>query len=64
MLSAHMDEIGVIATHVDENGFVRFTTVGGVRASTCVGGRVRFLKGTQGVDLLRTPGEQRKNPNH
>ena len=30
MLSAHMDEIGVIATHIDENGFVRFTTIGGV----------------------------------
>jgi endoglucanase len=49
MLSAHMDEIGVIATHVDENGFVRFTTVGGVRAMTCIGGRVRFMNGTQGV---------------
>ena len=49
MLSAHMDEIGVIATHIDENGFVRFTTVGGVRPNTCLGGRVRFLNGTQGV---------------
>ncbi|MDD5369132.1 MAG: M42 family metallopeptidase [Anaerolineaceae bacterium] len=49
MLSAHMDEIGIIATYVDENGFVRFTTMGAVRASTCIGGRVRFLKGSQGV---------------
>jgi len=49
MLSAHMDEIGIIATHVDENGFVRFTTIGGVRPNTCLGGRVRFLNGTQGV---------------
>ena len=49
MLSAHMDEIGVIATHVDENGFVRFTTIGGVRPITCVGGRVRFINGAQGT---------------
>jgi endoglucanase len=49
MLSAHMDEIGVIATHVDDNGFVRFTSIGGVRPNTCLGGRVRFLDGTQGV---------------
>lgn len=49
MLSAHIDEIGIIATHVDENGFVRFTTVGGVRPLYCVGGRVRFLNGRIGV---------------
>jgi tetrahedral aminopeptidase len=52
MLSAHMDEIGVIATFVDEKGFVRFTTVGGVRANTCIGGRVRFLNGAQGLIFM------------
>jgi len=49
MLSAHMDEIGLIATHVDEKGFVRFTTIGGVRPHTCISGRVRFLNGAQGL---------------
>lgn len=49
MLAAHMDEIGLIATHVDEHGYVRFTTLGGVSRQTCVGGRVRFLNGTPGV---------------
>ena len=49
MLAAHIDEIGIIVTHVDGNGFVRFTTLGGVRPHTCVGGRVRFLNGTSGV---------------
>ena len=49
LLAAHLDEIGIIATHVDENGFVRFTTIGGVNPRTCVGGRVRFLNGTLGV---------------
>ena len=49
MISAHMDEIGVVVTHVDKNGFVRFTNIGGVYPRNCVGGRVRFLNGTQGV---------------
>lgn len=49
MLSAHMDEIGIIATHIDEKGFVRFTTIGGVRPHTCIGGRVQFLNGTRGL---------------
>ncbi len=49
MLAAHMDEIGIIATHIDQSGFVRFTTIGGVLRHTCIGGRVRFLDGTLGV---------------
>ena len=49
MLAAHIDEIGLIVTHVDENGFARFTNLGGVRALTCVGGRVRFMNGVCGV---------------
>mgnify|MGYP001765800894 FL=1 len=49
MLAAHIDEIGVIVTHVDADGFVRFTTLGGVRPHTCIGGRVRFLNGRSGV---------------
>jgi endoglucanase len=54
MLAAHMDEIGIIATHIDNSGFVRFTTIGGVSRHTCVGGRVRFLDGTQGVIYYET----------
>lgn len=61
MLSAHMDEIGIIATHIDENGFVRFTSIGGVRVANCVGGRVQFLNGTRGliyVEKLDNPSSQ------
>lgn len=49
MLSAHMDEIGLMVTHIDENGFVRFIPIGGVRASACFSSRVRFLNGAVGV---------------
>jgi putative aminopeptidase FrvX len=49
VLAAHMDEIGVMVTYVDEKGFARFTGIGGVRAINCVGGRVAFADGTTGV---------------
>ncbi len=49
MLSAHMDEIGIMVTHVDKNGFARFATIGGVHPRTLYGSRVRFLNGTIGV---------------
>ncbi len=49
MIAAHMDEIGIIATHIDANGFVRFTGIGGVYPRNLPGGRVRFLNGTTGI---------------
>ncbi|MBI3161270.1 MAG: M42 family metallopeptidase [Chloroflexi bacterium] len=49
MLAAHMDEIGVIASHIDKNGFVRFTNVGGTFGRYTLGARVRFMNGTPGV---------------
>ncbi len=30
MVSAHTDEIGLMVTHVDDNGFARFISIGGV----------------------------------
>jgi len=62
MLAAHMDEIGIIATHIDETGFIRFTTIGGVRRQTCGGGRVRFLNGTLGVISYDDLGDANKLP--
>jgi len=49
MLAAHMDEIGVMVSHIDKNGFARFAPIGGVRPAYCLGGRVRFLNGRIGV---------------
>ncbi len=49
MLAAHMDEIGIMVNHVDENGFARFSSLGGVFPQTLVGSRVKFVNGTSGV---------------
>lgn len=49
MISAHIDEIGLMITHVDSNGFARFIAIGGVSPLTCIGGRVLFMNGARGV---------------
>ncbi|HPT83578.1 MAG TPA: M42 family metallopeptidase [Limnochordia bacterium] len=49
MLAAHTDEIGVVITYIDDNGFLRFAPIGGVGITTLVGNRVRFANGTIGV---------------
>jgi tetrahedral aminopeptidase len=49
LLSAHMDEIGFIVSHVDEQGFARFQPLGGVNPLACLGARVRFANGALGV---------------
>jgi len=62
MVSGHMDEIGVIATHIDENGFVRFTSIGGVRPVNCIGGRVHFLSGVRGLIYMDRPEDPSRLP--
>ncbi|NQX92514.1 MAG: M42 family metallopeptidase [Flavobacteriales bacterium] len=40
MVGAHMDEIGFIVTHIDDNGFLRFHTLGGFDPKTLTAQRV------------------------
>jgi putative aminopeptidase FrvX len=69
MLAAHMDEIALMVTHVDERGFARVIPLGGWDARTLVGQRVRVhgrrdlegVVGTTPVHLL-TPEEKEKAP--
>jgi putative aminopeptidase FrvX len=62
MLSAHMDEIGVIVTHIDEKGFVRFSAIGGVNPNYCIGGRVRFANGSAGLIGVEKEFQREKAP--
>ena len=49
MISAHMDEIGIMVTHIDDNGYLRFTAIGGVSPSTALYQRVVFANGVKGL---------------
>ncbi|MDR1070850.1 MAG: M20/M25/M40 family metallo-hydrolase, partial [Gracilibacteraceae bacterium] len=62
MVCAHMDEIGVMVTHIDDNGFMRFAPVGGFHAERLEGQRLRFQSGLAAV-LARQytePGQDKK----
>ncbi len=62
MLAAHMDEIGLIVSYVDEQGFLRAQPIGGVDVMTLVGGRVQFADGTIGVIAPEKRDEFKKEP--
>lgn len=49
MFSAHMDEVGVIVTHADDDGFLRFQPLGNIRPQTLLNQQVRFADGTIGT---------------
>ncbi len=49
MLMAHMDEIGLVATFIDEKGFIRVSAVGYVNPQTTIGRPVVFENGEMGV---------------
>jgi putative aminopeptidase FrvX len=57
MLAAHMDQIGLMVTHIDGNGFLRATQVGGVTPVWTLFAHVRFENGTKGVIGYETKAE-------
>lgn len=67
MFSAHMDEVGFIITHIDENGFLKFSNVGGIDSRVIVGKRVLVgekalpgLLGSKAIHLVKK--EEFDNP--
>lgn len=69
MVGAHMDEIGFIVTHVDDQGFVRFHTLGGFDPKTLTAQRVIIhgkedvmgVMGTKPIHVM-SPEERKNNP--
>ncbi len=66
MLAGHIDEIGVMVTHVDDDGFIYFDGIGGWDPQVLVGQRIRLLSrsgpvvgviGKKPIHLMR--GEER-----
>ncbi len=49
MVAAHMDEIGVITSYIDKNGFIRFSNVGGFFPVNSLSARIVFENGRIGV---------------
>ncbi len=43
MLAGHIDEIGLMITHIDENGFLYVAQIGGMDPSILVGQRVKIM---------------------
>ena len=69
MIGAHMDEIGFIVTHIDDEGFVRFHTLGGFDPKTLTAQRVivhgkKDMIGVMGSKPIHvmTPEERTKVP--
>ena len=62
MISAHMDEIGLMVTHIDENGYAYAAPIGGVNPLNCVGGRVVFENGVEGTVQTCEPRSTGKTP--
>jgi putative aminopeptidase FrvX len=69
MVAAHMDEIGFMVTHIDDNGFIRFTTLGGFDPKTLTAQRVIVhgvsdiigVMGSKPIHLM-SPEEREKPP--
>lgn len=69
MAAAHMDEIGFMVTHIDDNGFLKFHTIGGFDPKTLTSQRVTIhgkkdLLGVMGSKPIHvmTPAERDKSP--
>ena len=68
MLSAHMDEVGFIVTYICDNGFLKFTSVGGVDSKVVNGryvtvgeNRINGVVGSKALHLCEGDEEHKVN---
>ncbi len=66
LVAAHMDEIGFMVDHIDDNGFIRFHTIGGFDPKTISSQRVvvhgkRDIIGVTGSKAIHVMTEAEKN---
>ncbi|REE05572.1 M42 family metallopeptidase [Marinoscillum furvescens] len=69
MVAAHMDEIGFLVSHIDDNGFIRFQTLGGFDPKTLTAQRVIIhgkedvigVMGSKPIHVMK-PEERNKPP--
>jgi tetrahedral aminopeptidase len=62
MVAAHMDEIGLMVSHIDRNGFLRFAQIGGLIWAALNGNRVKFENGVIGTIALENMWAKREIP--
>lgn len=56
MLAGHIDEIGIMITHIDDDGFLYFDGIGGWDSQVLVGQRIRLL--TSSGDVIGVIGKK------
>ena len=61
LLDAHLDQIGLVVTHIEEKGFLRVGAIGGIHPDGVIHTPVHFQNGTCGVIAAQvgsTPGKR------
>lgn len=70
MICAHMDEVGMVVTDIDDNGYLRFTNVGGIDSNVLLGKTVyvnetvRGVIGGKPVHLMNAEEREKAVPTH
>lgn len=61
MLAAHMDEVGLMITYADDDGFLRFGAVGGINPAVLLGRGFRLESGAYAVCSTKAVHQQSKD---
>ena len=54
LITAHMDEIGIVVNYIDEKGFLKISPIGGVYNEALFGSRILFANGKWGAIFSQT----------